>query len=250
MIISDVIGVCRDVGDLQVFTAKSTGKELKKRDITMVDNRLVYVSKPNWFYRAEKNVQKIMVIQNKKRSFAVKRRWIWRCGEQKPKISKILANQFCWSKEPESANLVAANRCRLLAALCSRRIPIAPKVISCVDGSIMVAVARFVQAFRPKPALAIFQPNGWHSMKPNRRIWAMATRPITSKSKAPSAWSETQIWFTKHAHRISAKRRWSTCKMANIDAKTATLNRPISSTVWLSMWVWRCSDGIHTENRI
>lgn len=47
MIISDVIGVCRDVGDLQVFTAKSTGKELKKRDITMVDNRLVYVSKPN-----------------------------------------------------------------------------------------------------------------------------------------------------------------------------------------------------------
>lgn len=35
---SDVIGVCREVGDLQAFTAKSTGKELKKRDITLVDN--------------------------------------------------------------------------------------------------------------------------------------------------------------------------------------------------------------------
>lgn len=34
----DVIGVCRDVGELQAFTAKATGKELKKRDVTLVDN--------------------------------------------------------------------------------------------------------------------------------------------------------------------------------------------------------------------
>lgn len=33
-----MIGVCREVSELQTFTAKATGKELKKRDITLVDN--------------------------------------------------------------------------------------------------------------------------------------------------------------------------------------------------------------------
>lgn len=37
MIISDVIGVRRNVGDLHVFMAKTTGKYVKKRDITLVD---------------------------------------------------------------------------------------------------------------------------------------------------------------------------------------------------------------------
>lgn len=34
----DVIGVCSDVGQLQAFVAKTSGKEMKKRDVTLVDN--------------------------------------------------------------------------------------------------------------------------------------------------------------------------------------------------------------------
>ncbi|XP_031632411.1 replication protein A 70 kDa DNA-binding subunit, partial [Contarinia nasturtii] len=51
--IVDVIGVCRDVGELQAFTAKSTGKELKKRDITLVDNTDASVNLTLWNVDAE-----------------------------------------------------------------------------------------------------------------------------------------------------------------------------------------------------
>ncbi len=34
---SDVGGVCREVGDVIQFTAKTSGRELKKRDVTLVD---------------------------------------------------------------------------------------------------------------------------------------------------------------------------------------------------------------------
>lgn len=34
---ADVAGVCRDVGEINQFTAKTTGRELKKRDVTLVD---------------------------------------------------------------------------------------------------------------------------------------------------------------------------------------------------------------------
>uniref|UniRef100_A0A1I8QBZ9 Replication protein A subunit n=1 Tax=Stomoxys calcitrans TaxID=35570 RepID=A0A1I8QBZ9_STOCA len=33
----DVIGVCKEVGELQVFTSRTTNKEFKKRDLTLVD---------------------------------------------------------------------------------------------------------------------------------------------------------------------------------------------------------------------
>lgn len=35
--IVDVIGICKDVGELQVFTARSNNREMKKRDLTLVD---------------------------------------------------------------------------------------------------------------------------------------------------------------------------------------------------------------------
>lgn len=38
IVMLDVIGVCRETGDLFQFTAKASGRELKKRDITLVDS--------------------------------------------------------------------------------------------------------------------------------------------------------------------------------------------------------------------
>lgn len=34
----DIIGVCKSANDLQELTAKSTGKLLKKREVTLVDS--------------------------------------------------------------------------------------------------------------------------------------------------------------------------------------------------------------------
>ncbi|XP_031638224.1 replication protein A 70 kDa DNA-binding subunit-like [Contarinia nasturtii] len=51
--IVDVIGVCRQIGELQAFTAKSTGKELKKRDIILVDNTDASVNLTLWDIEAE-----------------------------------------------------------------------------------------------------------------------------------------------------------------------------------------------------
>lgn len=40
----DCIGVCREAGELFQFTAKTSGKELKKKDITLVDSSNAAVS--------------------------------------------------------------------------------------------------------------------------------------------------------------------------------------------------------------
>lgn len=48
-----MIGVCRDVGELNQFTAKSSGRELKKRDITLVDNSNAAVNVTLWGKDAE-----------------------------------------------------------------------------------------------------------------------------------------------------------------------------------------------------
>lgn len=46
----DVIGVCKSAADLQELTAKSTGKLLKKRELTLVDNSGGAVSKLKYLY--------------------------------------------------------------------------------------------------------------------------------------------------------------------------------------------------------
>lgn len=50
---TDVIGVCRDVGEVQRFTAKASGRELKKRDITLVDNSNASINVTLWGKDAE-----------------------------------------------------------------------------------------------------------------------------------------------------------------------------------------------------
>lgn len=35
--LEDVIGVCKSTSDLQMFQARSTGREMKKRELTIVD---------------------------------------------------------------------------------------------------------------------------------------------------------------------------------------------------------------------
>nr|CAD7459617.1 unnamed protein product [Timema tahoe] len=49
----DVIGVCKNVGDVVTFTARTTNKELKKRDITLVDQSNTSVSLTLWGSQAE-----------------------------------------------------------------------------------------------------------------------------------------------------------------------------------------------------
>lgn len=43
-VLLDVIAVCKDVGDIFKFTAKTSGKELTKRDVTLVDRSGMSVS--------------------------------------------------------------------------------------------------------------------------------------------------------------------------------------------------------------
>nr|CAD7409853.1 unnamed protein product [Timema poppensis] len=49
----DIIGVCKNVGDVVTFTARTTNKELKKRDITLVDQSNTSVSLTLWGSQAE-----------------------------------------------------------------------------------------------------------------------------------------------------------------------------------------------------
>ncbi|XP_055630999.1 replication protein A 70 kDa DNA-binding subunit [Toxorhynchites rutilus septentrionalis] len=44
----DVIGVCKEAGEIMQFTAKSSGRELKKREITMVDSSNAAVQLTLW----------------------------------------------------------------------------------------------------------------------------------------------------------------------------------------------------------
>ncbi|XP_022901411.1 replication protein A 70 kDa DNA-binding subunit [Onthophagus taurus] len=50
----DVIGVCKSATDVQTFNAKSTGRELKKREVTLVDTTNTGVSLTLWGADAEK----------------------------------------------------------------------------------------------------------------------------------------------------------------------------------------------------
>lgn len=51
----DVAGVCRDVGDVFQFTAKASGRELKKRDVTLVDRSSASVCSPTLSIEWTKN---------------------------------------------------------------------------------------------------------------------------------------------------------------------------------------------------
>ncbi|XP_075162697.1 replication protein A 70 [Haematobia irritans] len=44
----DVVGVCKEVGELQVFTSRTTNKEFKKRDLTLVDTSDAAVTLTIW----------------------------------------------------------------------------------------------------------------------------------------------------------------------------------------------------------
>lgn len=46
--ILDVVGVCKSAADLQELTARNTGKLLKKREVTLVDNSGGAVSTKLW----------------------------------------------------------------------------------------------------------------------------------------------------------------------------------------------------------
>lgn len=49
----DVIGVCKEAGDVQTFTARATGRELKKRELTLVDKSDASVTLTLWGLDAE-----------------------------------------------------------------------------------------------------------------------------------------------------------------------------------------------------
>ena len=62
----DVIGVCKSVSDLQVVQAKSTGRELKKRELSLVDQSNSGISLTLWGTEAESfdgSSQPILVIK-------------------------------------------------------------------------------------------------------------------------------------------------------------------------------------------
>ncbi|XP_054081185.1 replication protein A 70 kDa DNA-binding subunit-like [Zeugodacus cucurbitae] len=40
----DTIGICKEVGELQTFTSRTTNKEFKKRELTLVDSSNAAVS--------------------------------------------------------------------------------------------------------------------------------------------------------------------------------------------------------------
>lgn len=44
----DVIGICKDVGELQVFTARTNNREMKKRDLTLVDTSNASITLTIW----------------------------------------------------------------------------------------------------------------------------------------------------------------------------------------------------------
>lgn len=46
--IIDVVGVCKDAGEINQFTAKASGRELKKRDVTLVDKSNTAVQLTLW----------------------------------------------------------------------------------------------------------------------------------------------------------------------------------------------------------
>nr|CAD7397032.1 unnamed protein product [Timema poppensis] len=64
--IVDVIGVCKNVGDVVMFTSKTTNTELKKREITLVDHSNTAVNVTLWGEQAEQfdgSLQPIVAIK-------------------------------------------------------------------------------------------------------------------------------------------------------------------------------------------
>lgn len=62
----DVIGVCKNASDLQMFQAKSTGRDLKKREITLVDQSSNSIALTLWGAEAESfdgSSQPVIVIK-------------------------------------------------------------------------------------------------------------------------------------------------------------------------------------------
>lgn len=52
-VLIDVIGVCKESGDIQTFNARTTGRELKKRELTVVDQTNASVTLTLWGVDAE-----------------------------------------------------------------------------------------------------------------------------------------------------------------------------------------------------
>lgn len=51
---ADIIGICDQVGDIQTFTARTTNRELKKRELIMVDSSNASITVVLWGQDAEK----------------------------------------------------------------------------------------------------------------------------------------------------------------------------------------------------
>ncbi|PSN38056.1 Replication protein A 70 kDa DNA-binding subunit [Blattella germanica] len=63
----DVIGVCKSTGDLQTLTARTTNRELKKRELTIVDESNLAVGVTLWGQQAEDfdgSLQPVVAIKN------------------------------------------------------------------------------------------------------------------------------------------------------------------------------------------
>ena len=49
----DIIGVCKSAGDVATITSQKTGKELRKKDITLVDKSMSEINVTLWGGQAE-----------------------------------------------------------------------------------------------------------------------------------------------------------------------------------------------------
>lgn len=62
----DTIGICKDVGELQTFTSRTTNKEFKKRDLTLVDMSSAAVTLTLWGDEAvnfDGHVQPVILVK-------------------------------------------------------------------------------------------------------------------------------------------------------------------------------------------
>lgn len=62
----DVVGVCKEIGELQSFTSRTTNKEFKKRDLTLVDSSEAAVTVTIWGEEAanfEGHVQPVILVK-------------------------------------------------------------------------------------------------------------------------------------------------------------------------------------------
>lgn len=139
--IKDVAGVCRDVGDVLQFTAKASGRELKKRDITLVDRSGSAVCKCH--ARSEDSVLIRCDI-----SFC---RSAWRSGGKMPKTLTVPPIQSYLSKAAEWMNLVAVRVSHWALAARWNRIPTSAKLTNSAAGTIMKVATKTSTAFPPGP---------------------------------------------------------------------------------------------------